>query len=106
MRVRFTNTTDWGNGYVANIDIINNGANPINGWTLTYTWPTTWQQMSSGWSANWEQVGTTVRVTNEDGNRQIAGGGGSTSTGFVGSYSGPNVLPTTFTLNGILCTTL
>ncbi|MEU8263925.1 cellulose binding domain-containing protein [Micromonospora sp. NPDC048999] len=104
--VRFTNSTDWGNGYIGAVDIINNGANPINGWTLTWTWPTTWQEVSGGWSANWEQVGNTVRVTSNNDSRQIAGGGGSTSVGFVGAYSGPNVLPTAFTLNGTLCTTM
>ncbi|MBO4207494.1 cellulose binding domain-containing protein [Micromonospora echinofusca] len=103
--VRFTKGTDWGNGYVGTIDIVNNGPDPVSGWTLTYTWPTTWQQVSSGWSANWAQTGTTVRVTNTDDNRQIPGGGGSTSAGFVGAYSGPNVLPTAFTLNGVPCTT-
>ncbi|WP_405109819.1 cellulose binding domain-containing protein [Micromonospora sp. NBC_01405] len=104
--VRLTDTSNWGNGYVGAVDIVNNGAAPINGWTLTWTWPTTWQQVNSGWSANWEQVGRTVRVTNTADNRQIAGGGGSTSAGFVGSYGGPNVLPTAFTLNGVVCTTL
>jgi hypothetical protein len=104
--VRFTTVTDWGNGYVANIDIVNTGPNPIDGWTLTYTWPTPWQQVSSGWSANWEQTGTAVRVTNESGNGRIAADGGSTTIGFVGSYSGPNVPPGVFALNGLLCTTL
>lgn len=104
--VRFTNTTDWGNGYVANIDIVNNGAAPITGWTLTYTWPTSWQKVNGGWSGNWEQTGTSVKITNSADNRTIAGGGGSTTTGFVGEYSGPNVTPTVFTLNGIVCTTL
>ncbi|MFJ8579732.1 cellulose binding domain-containing protein [Micromonospora sp. NPDC093277] len=104
--VRFTDSSDWGNGYIGAVDIINNGAGPINGWTLTWSWPATWQQVSGGWNANWEQVGNTVRVTNNDDSRQIAGGGGSTSIGFVGAYSGPNVLPTAFTLNGTLCTSL
>ncbi|MEV6814870.1 cellulose binding domain-containing protein [Micromonospora sp. NPDC051296] len=103
--VRFTNTTDWGNGYVGTVDIVNNAASPIDGWTLTWTWPTTWQQVSSGWSANWEQVGTAVRVTSTADNRRIDGGA-STSAGFVGAYSGPNVLPTAFRLNGTLCTSL
>ncbi|MDG4797904.1 cellulose binding domain-containing protein [Micromonospora sp. WMMD1082] len=103
--VRFTNTTDWGNGYVANVDIVNNATAPVDGWTLTWTWPTTWQQVSSGWSANWEQVGTAVRVTNTDDNRRIPAGG-STSAGFVGEYGGPNVPPTAFRLNGTLCTIL
>lgn len=60
--------------------------------------------MSSGWSATWEQVGTAVRVTPTDDNRQIAAGG-SVSAGFVGAYGGPNVLPTAFTLNGTVCAT-
>ncbi|MEV2237329.1 cellulose binding domain-containing protein [Micromonospora sp. NPDC049891] len=101
--VRFTRTTDWGNGYVANVDIVNNSDTAVDGWTLTWTWPTTWQRVGSGWSANWEQVGTTVRVTGTDDNRRIPAGGG-TSAGFVGEYSGPNVTPTAFRLNGTLCT--
>ncbi|WP_433550188.1 cellulose binding domain-containing protein [Micromonospora zamorensis] len=102
--VRFTTNSDWGNGYIGGVEIVNNGTSPINGWTLTWTWPTGWQQVSSGWSATWEQVGTAVRVTPTDDNRQIAAGG-SVSAGFVGAYSGPNVLPTAFTLNGTVCTT-
>ncbi|SCL14370.1 Alpha-L-arabinofuranosidase [Micromonospora nigra] len=102
--VRFTTDNDWGNGYIGGVEITNNGTQPINGWTLTWTWPTGWQQVSSGWNATWEQVGTGVRVTPTDDNRQIAAGG-SVSGGFVGAYSGPNVLPTVFTLNGTVCTT-
>ncbi|MFF5215909.1 cellulose binding domain-containing protein [Micromonospora sp. NPDC000442] len=103
--VRFTLTTDWGNGYVANVDIVNDADTAIDGWTLTWTWPTTWQRVGSGWSANWEQVGATVRVTGTDDNRRIPAEGG-TSAGFVGEYSGPNVTPTAFRLNGALCTIL
>ncbi|MEU8327437.1 cellulose binding domain-containing protein [Micromonospora sp. NPDC048839] len=102
--VRFTTNNDWGNGYIGGVEISNNGTGPINGWTLTWTWPTGWQQVSSGWSATWEQTGTAVRVTPTDDNRQIAAGG-SVSAGFVGAYGGPNVLPTAFTLNGAVCTT-
>ncbi|MEV4346509.1 cellulose binding domain-containing protein [Actinoplanes sp. NPDC049596] len=100
--VKFRDTSDWGNGYVGSIDITNNAAGPVNGWTLTYTWPTTWQSVSSGWSATWEQTGRTVRVTSDAG----LAAGATTTVGFVGSYSGPNVLPSTFTLNGAVCTTV
>ncbi|MEV1076375.1 cellulose binding domain-containing protein [Micromonospora parva] len=102
--VRFTTANDWGNGYIGGVDITNNGTKPISGWTLTWRWPTGWQQVSSGWSATWEQVGTAVRVTPTDDNRQIAVGA-TVSAGFVGAYSGPNVLPTAFTLNGSVCAT-
>jgi hypothetical protein len=100
--VRLSDTNDWGNGYVGSIDITNNGAAAVNGWTLTFAWPTTWQSLSSGWNATWEQTGTTVRVTSDG----SLAAGGSTNVGFVGSYSGPNVLPSKFTLNGTVCTVL
>nr|BFE76204.1 hypothetical protein GCM10020092_095050 [Actinoplanes digitatis] len=35
----------------------------------------------------------------------LAAGGGTTTVGFVGAYSGPNVLPGVFTLNGTVCST-
>ncbi|MET8151323.1 cellulose binding domain-containing protein [Actinoplanes sp. NPDC049668] len=100
--VRLTNTTDWGNGFVGQIDITNNSASPVGGWTLAFTWPTRWQSVSSGWNASWEQTGTKVRVTSDG---TLAAGGGTTTVGFVGAYSGPNVPPGAFTLNGTVCST-
>ncbi|MEV0408760.1 cellulose binding domain-containing protein [Actinoallomurus sp. NPDC050550] len=102
--VRFADNGDWGNGYVANIDITNNGPDAIDGWTLNFTWPTGWQQMSSGWNATWTQTGRDVKATSLDMGGKLAAGA-STSIGFVAAYSGPNVLPSVFTLNGTVCTT-
>jgi hypothetical protein len=100
--VRLRDTNDWGNGFVGSVDITNNSARPVNGWTLIFNWPTTWQSVSSGWSATWEQTGTKVRVT---GDGTIAADGGTANIGFVGAYGGPNVLPSAFTLNGVVCST-
>ncbi len=101
--VRLTDQTDWGSGYVGAIDITNNGA-PINGWTLNFGWPRTWQSLSGGWSAVWTQTGPDVKVVNESSNGSLATGG-STTIGFVGNYNGPNILPAVFTLNGTVCQT-
>ncbi|MGI5285868.1 cellulose binding domain-containing protein [Nonomuraea polychroma] len=101
--VKLTNQNDWASGYVGAIEITNNGA-PINGWTLNFTWPRSWQSLGSGWSAVWTQTGSDVKVVNEAGNGSLATGA-STTIGFVGNYSGPNVLPTVFTLNGTVCGT-
>ena len=51
--------------------------------------------MGRTWTTSPAEAGCTVRFrdTNDWGN------------GFVGAYSGPNVLPATFTLNGIVCST-
>ncbi|HEX6681266.1 MAG TPA: cellulose binding domain-containing protein [Candidatus Limnocylindrales bacterium] len=104
--VRFSAASDWGNGYIGTIDITNTGSNPIDGWTLSYTWPTGWQRMDGGWNANWVQTGRTVQLSNLDWNRRLEPGGGAASAGFVGGYSGPNIAPLVFTLNGTICTTL
>ncbi|MBG0814667.1 cellulose binding domain-containing protein [Planomonospora sp. ID82291] len=101
--VRLAKQSDWASGYVGAIEITNHGA-PINGWTLDFSWPRAWQSLGSGWSAVWTQDGRDVRVVNDSGNGSLPTGG-STTVGFVGNYSGPNVLPAVFTLNGTVCTT-
>jgi hypothetical protein len=98
--VHFAETTDWGNGYVANIDITNTGP-AINPWTLTFTWPTAWQRIDGGWNATWTQTGDTVQVVGAD----VLSPGATTTVGFVGVYAGPNVQPAAFMLNGTLCKT-
>ncbi|MEU8241827.1 cellulose binding domain-containing protein [Actinoplanes missouriensis] len=98
--VTFRDVNDWGNGYVGSIDITNNAASAVGGWTLTFSWPTGWQELSSGWNATWTQSDRTVRVTSDG----SLAPGATTNVGFVGSYSGPNVLPAVFTLNGTVCT--
>ena len=102
--VKFTDANDWGNGYVASVDITNTAASPITSWSLAFTWPTGWQQMQGGWNGLWSTSGREVAVTNESFNGTLAPGA-STNIGFVAGYQGPNVLPQTFTLNGKLCTT-
>ena len=104
--VRFSANNDWGNGYIGGVEIINNGPNPINGWTLTWTWPTGWQQVEQRLE---RQLGAGRHRGGgsqpDHRNRQIAAGGGTVSAGFVGAYGGPNVLPTAFSLNGTVCAT-
>ncbi|WP_084960379.1 cellulose binding domain-containing protein [Thermoactinospora rubra] len=99
--VRLSNQSDWGNGYLGAIEITNNGA-PVDGWTLTFAWPRPWQSLGSGWSGIWTQTGRDVKVVNESYNGSLATGASAT-VGFVASYSGPNVLPSVFTLNGSVC---
>jgi hypothetical protein len=99
--VHFAETTNWGNGYVANVDITNTTDHALDPWTLTFTWPTTWQRADSGWNATWSQTGTTVTVA---GGAPLAAAT-TTQVGFVGNYAGPNVQPTAFKLNDTLCTT-
>ncbi|MBB5867534.1 hypothetical protein F4553_000913 [Allocatelliglobosispora scoriae] len=102
--VTFTDTSDWGNGYVGSIDITNTGTATIDTWSLAFSWPTAWQQLGSGWNGTWTETAGSVRVTNADFNKVLAPAA-SANVGLVGNYQGPNVPPALFTLNGQLCTT-
>jgi hypothetical protein len=103
--VRLTDTNDWASGYVGSIDITNHGTAALAGWTLAFGWPTRWQSLGSGWNGTWTQTGSTVTVASTPDNGNL-GAGATANVGFVGNYNGPNVLPTAFTLNGTVCTTV
>ena len=104
-KVSFSDANDWGNGYVAALTVTNTGTADINGWTLTYSWPTSWQTAGGGWNGTWSQTGADVKITSTTDDAKLAAGGGSAFPGTVVSYSGPNILPGVFTLNGTVCTT-
>ncbi len=102
--VHLTNAADWGSGYVGTLDITNSGTDPVNGWTLAFSFPRPWESFGGGWNATWTADGVDVLATNVDWNAAIAPGA-TVNIGFVGNYAGPNVLPNLFTLNGTICTT-
>jgi glucuronoarabinoxylan endo-1,4-beta-xylanase len=93
---------DWGSGATVSVTIKNNGAAAINGWTLAWTFSGN-QKITNLWNGSYTQSGTTVTVKNASHNSSIAANGGSVSFGFNLSYSGSNVKPTAFTLNGAPC---
>lgn len=95
-------TSSWTGGFTAAITIRNLG-DPVSGWTLGFSFPDAGQRVDQGWSATYSQSGTAVTARNESWNGSLATGA-STSIGFNGSWSGSNPSPTTFTLNGTVCT--
>jgi cellulose 1,4-beta-cellobiosidase len=99
--VAYAIQSDWGAGFVVNITITNLGS-PITAWTLGYSY-TGNQTLSSGWNGNWTQSGKTVTVTNASYNGSLATGGAAVP-GAQFAYSGTNVNPASFTLNGVTCT--
>ncbi|WP_406072462.1 glycoside hydrolase family 6 protein [Micromonospora sp. NBC_01638] len=94
-------TNDWPGGFTANITIKNLG-DPINGWTLGWTFPNSSQRVQQGWSADFSQSGSQVTARSLSYNGSLATGA-STSLGFNGTWSGSNPKPTSFTLNGVVC---
>ncbi|MBX6384822.1 MAG: cellulose binding domain-containing protein, partial [Microbispora sp.] len=92
----------WPGGFTADVTITNTGTAPVNGWTVTWTWPGN-QQVTNAWNATVTQSGTQVTARNVSYNSTIPAGG-STNFGFQGVYSGSNPNPTAFALNGTACT--
>jgi cellulose 1,4-beta-cellobiosidase len=102
-RIDYT-VSDWGGGFTAKVKI-NNLGDPINGWTLRFTFPGNQRVTLPGWSANWSQASgsAAVTATNLSWNGTL-GTGASTEIGFNGTYSGSNTAPTSFSLNNTTCT--
>ncbi|GAA1010698.1 hypothetical protein Aple_029860 [Acrocarpospora pleiomorpha] len=99
--VSYVPVWDNGGGFGANITITNLG-DPVNPWTLRYTWPGT-QQVTQGWGGTWTQSGQDVTV-NAPSYAPALATGASTTVGFYGTYTGANTPPAIFTLNNVTCT--
>jgi glycosyl hydrolase family 48/cellulose binding protein with CBM2 domain/Big-like domain-containing protein len=99
--VNYSVPNDWYSGFVADVAIKNDG-DPINGWTLTWTFPDG-QQVTNLWNGNHTQSGAKVTVTPVDWNKNI-GTGGTASFGFQSTRGSANGKPTDFAVNGVPCT--
>ncbi len=105
-QVSYAVTQGWGNGFVANISITNSGPDPIDGWTLAFSFPASSESVSSDWNGTWSETGQAVTVTSLSWNGTLAADGGNTvDIGFVGVNNGAYPSPASFTLNGTVCTT-
>ncbi|WP_328652386.1 glycoside hydrolase family 6 protein [Micromonospora sp. NBC_00330] len=94
-------SNEWPGGFTASVTIKNVG-DPLNGWTLGWTFANSSQRVQQGWSATFTQSGSQVTARSLSYNGTLATGA-STSIGFNGAWSGSNPKPTSFTLNGVVC---
>jgi cellulose binding protein with CBM2 domain/Big-like domain-containing protein len=99
-QVSYSVTSNWGTGFTASITITNEGP-AISGWTLRYSYSGN-QSNPSGWGGTWTESGENVAVTNASYDGNIAPGA-SVTIGANFTYSGTNVSPTAFTVNGTPC---
>nr|WP_255671922.1 PHB depolymerase family esterase [Glycomyces amatae] len=75
---------DWGSGWQGDVDVTA-GSRPLDGWTLTWTWPGG-QSVSSSWNAEVTTAGSTVTARDVGWNGTVAAGQTrSTAWGFIGS---------------------
>ena len=101
-QVTYTLINQWGDGFQAEVVVKNTGSTAVSGWTLGWTFPGT-QTISQLWNGSHTQTGADVSVQNLSWNATIASGA-TQSIGFLGGWSGSNAKPTSFRLNGTLCT--
>src|SRR5262249_52774946 len=101
-RIDYAVTNQWAGGFGASVTI-NNLGDPINGWSLAWTFPAG-QTITQVWNANANLNSSTVTATDVSYNAPIATGA-NTAFGFNGSWNNSsNPAPTSFTLNGTVCT--
>ncbi|GCE76216.1 endo-1,4-beta-xylanase [Cellulomonas biazotea] len=91
----------WNTGFTANVSVKNTSSSAVNGWALTFTFPSG-QTVTQAWSSTVTQSGAQVTLRNAAWNGSIPAGG-STQLGFNGSHTGTNATPTGFALNGTPC---
>ncbi|GIH16866.1 cellulose binding domain-containing protein [Rugosimonospora africana] len=99
--VTYTVTSQWPGGFGTNVSITNLG-DPVNGWTLTWSYAAG-QRVTQAWNATVSQSGAQVTARNMSYNASIPTNA-SVGFGFNGSWTGSNPTPTSFTLNGTVCT--
>ncbi|MEZ4614231.1 MAG: cellulose binding domain-containing protein [Caldilineaceae bacterium] len=102
--VNYKITNDWWGGYLADVTIYNNTGQTINGWELTWKFPST-QNIVNLWNASYNQNGRNVAVDSPSNWNNVIYHGGFVSFGFQGSFNGSQGydIPNTFYLNGTLC---
>ncbi|MCC2309734.1 extracellular catalytic domain type 1 short-chain-length polyhydroxyalkanoate depolymerase [Cellulomonas chengniuliangii] len=91
----------WNTGFTANVTVRNLATTPLDGWRLTWTFPSG-QVVTQAWSSVTTQQGSQVTAVNAAWNGVVPAGG-SVQIGFNGSHTGANAAPTDFTLNGTAC---
>jgi cellulase/cellobiase CelA1 len=83
----FTVAGAWPTGFQANVTVRSSGSATINGWTVTWTFPSD-QTIMQLWNGHYTQTKSMVMVQSEGWNGSPAAQQ-STTFGFVGSGSAP-----------------
>ncbi|MEU7918856.1 extracellular catalytic domain type 1 short-chain-length polyhydroxyalkanoate depolymerase [Micromonospora zamorensis] len=99
-RVGYT-VNAWNNGLTASVTITNTGTAAVNGWALAFTLPSG-QVITSGWNAQYAPTSGAVTARNVSYNAAIAPNA-SVEIGFQATHTGGTGKPSSFALNGAVC---
>lgn len=102
-QIHYDLASQWAGGFEAIIAITNTGTTAMNSWTLQFSF-SDGQVITLGWNGNFSQTGSAVTVTNLSSNGSIpAGTTLIVQPSFQATWSGTNSAPTSFTVNGSVC---
>ena len=98
--ILFSDTDDWGSGFVGAVSITNTSSAALNGWTLEFDLP---EAITNIWNATIvSHVGTHYVIRNASWNATVPAGA-AVSFGFQATGGNPP-LPTSYKLNGTVIT--
>jgi len=95
--------SSWPGGFQGGVTITNNSTAAVNGWTLTWTFPATGEDITQMWSASYTQTGQAVSAVNASYDATIGASGGTETFGFLANDAGQTTAPAAFYLNGNVC---
>ncbi|MFD5232226.1 cellulose binding domain-containing protein [Streptomyces qaidamensis] len=101
-KVTYKVTSQWADGFQADVQLANTGTSAWNGWSLNWAFPDG-QKLTQAWNAEAAQSGSAVTTKNVGWNGNVAAGS-SVSFGFTANWSGMNTKPTAFRLGDQNCT--
>ncbi|WP_437562289.1 expansin EXLX1 family cellulose-binding protein [Sorangium sp. So ce542] len=85
-----TRSSDWGSGYCANVNVVNEGTTPVTSWTVVIDLRQS--TLSNLWEAQSSRSGSLLTVTPASGRGQIPVGGAA-SFGFCATATGSDYQP-------------
>lgn len=104
-KVRYNFVSQWYNGYVISVDIVNQTNAPITNWTISWNLGQG-ESFVNNWNANCRLSNGRATCTNMSYNATIGANGGTINFGAqMAANSGIKTHPTTFTVNGQVIST-
>ncbi|MET7403659.1 glycoside hydrolase family 48 protein [Dactylosporangium sp. NPDC005572] len=100
-QVTYSVRSQWPTGFTGDL-VVKNLGDALSSWNVTWTFAGN-QQLQQSWNGDFTQTGNQVTIRNAPWNGSLPSGG-TVNPGFNAAYSGTNVSPTAFALNGVACT--
>jgi len=100
-QVVYSVRSQWNTGFTGDL-VVKNLGDSLSSWNVTWKFAGN-QTLQQSWNGDFTQSGQNVTIKNAPWNGSLPANG-TVNPGFNAGYSGTNVNPTSFALNGVACT--